>query len=203
MTMWKADLTVKVHEVETSAYWPSPAVLQFGILILHFNEQDGASLIQAMVCKEAKFFRQHLCRVIAGILYQWMCETLGQDIKVTQSSSRVKLVGGPDNRELASSSRLSSPIRDYHSILRDRRLKVIFFKVLNATRRRDPVLLMRFCWASFVMFVTASALACHRLLVSLSETYLSPVSFAPKRYAVSAWQWVHIFKKIECNYYHH
>ncbi|KAG7992925.1 hypothetical protein I3843_02G152000 [Carya illinoinensis] len=146
---------------------------------------DGASLIRAMVCKEAKFFRQHLCRVIASILYQWMCETLGQGIKVTQSSSQVRLVGGLDNRELASSSRLSLPIRDYHSILRDRRLKVIFLKVLNSTRR-DPVLLMRFCWASFVMFVTASALACHRFLVSLSETYLSPVSFAPKRYAVSS-----------------
>ncbi|KAG2723530.1 hypothetical protein I3760_02G173900 [Carya illinoinensis] len=146
---------------------------------------DGASLIRAMVCKEAKFFRQYLCRVIASILYQWMCETLGQGIKVTQSSSQVRLVGGLDNRELASSSRLSLPIRDYHSILRDRRLKVIFLKVLDSTRR-DPVLLMRFCWASFVMFVTASALACHRFLVSLSETYLSPVSFAPKRYAVSS-----------------
>lgn len=159
--------------------------MHFKILILHFNVQDGASLIQAMVSKEAKFFRQQLCTVIADILYQWMCEALGQDITITQSSSRVRFVGGPDNQELGSSSRLSTPICDYNSILRDRRLKVIFLKALNSTRR-CPVLFVRFCWASFVMFVTASALACHRILVSLSETYTGQVTVAPKRYAFSA-----------------
>lgn len=146
---------------------------------------DGASLIQAMVSKEAKFFRQQLCGVIADILYQWMCEALGQDVRITQYSSQVRLVTGPDNRELRPSSRLSTPICDYKSILRDRRLKVIFLAVLNSMRR-DPVLIVRFCWASFVMFVTASALACHRILVSLSETYIGPVPFAPRRFAVSA-----------------
>ncbi|KAK9283171.1 hypothetical protein L1049_011404 [Liquidambar formosana] len=41
--------------------------------------------------------------------------------------------------------------------------------------------MLRFCWASFVMFVTALALACHRVVVSLSEVFMGPVSFAPKR----------------------
>lgn len=180
-------MSVKIHEINAYAYWPSsaPVVLHFEILILHFNEQDGASLIQAMVSKEARFFRQQLCRVIADILYQWMCEALGQDVRITQYSSQVSLVTGPDNRELRPSSRLSTPICDYKSILRDRRLKVIFLAVLNSMRR-DPVLIVRFSWASFIMFVTASALACHRILVSLSETYIGPVPFAPKRFAVSA-----------------
>ncbi|KAE7996938.1 hypothetical protein FH972_001614 [Carpinus fangiana] len=146
---------------------------------------DGASLIQAMVSKEAKFFRQQLCTIIADILYQWMCEALGQDIAITQSSSRVRFMSGPDNRELGSSSRLSTPICDYNSILRDRRLKVIFLKALNSTRRR-PVLFVRFCWASFVMFVAASAVACHRILVSVSETYIDRVPIAPKRFAFGA-----------------
>ncbi|XP_059456102.1 uncharacterized protein LOC132186243 [Corylus avellana] len=146
---------------------------------------DGASLIQAMVSKEAKFFRQQLCTIIADILYQWMCEALGQDIAITQSSSQLRFMSGPDNRELGSSSRLSTPICDYNSILRDRRLKVIFLKALNSTRRR-PVLFARFCLASFVMFVTASAVACHRILVSLSETYIGRVPVAPKRFAFSA-----------------
>lgn len=127
---------------------------------------DGASLIRAMVSKEAKFFRQQLCRVIADILYQWMSEALGQDVTITQY-------------------RISTPICDYQSILRDRRLKVIFLTVLNSTRR-DPILTVRFSWASFVMFVTASALACHQILVSLSETYIGRVPFAPKQFAVSA-----------------
>ena len=37
------------------------------------------------------------------------------------------------------------------------------------------------------MFIAASALAFHRLLISLCKTYLGPVSFAPKRFAISAW----------------
>lgn len=177
--------SVKLYAIDTLAYRPNPVVLHFEILILHFDEQDGASLIQAMLSKEAKFFRQQLCTVIADILYQWMWGALGGDITKTQSSSWVRLVSGPDNKELFQSSRLSTQVHDYHSILRDRRLKVIFLKVLDSTRR-NPLLLVRFCWASIVLFVTASALACHRILVSLSETYLGPVSFAPKRFAVSA-----------------
>lgn len=145
-----------------------------------------------MVSKEAKFFRQQLCTVIADILYQWMCEALGQDNTITQSRSRVRFMSGPDNRELGSSSRLSTPICDYNSILRDRRLKVIFLKALNSTRRR-PILFVRFCWASFVMFVTASALACHRILVSLSETYIGRVPVAPKQFAFSAWYFIEPF----------
>jgi aarF domain-containing kinase len=95
-----------------------------------------------------------------------MSEALGQDVTITQY-------------------RISTPICDYQSILRDRRLKVIFLTVLNSTRR-DPILTVRFSWASFVMFVTASALACHQILVSLSETYIGRVPFAPKQFAVSA-----------------
>uniref|UniRef100_A0A5B7BW00 Protein kinase domain-containing protein n=1 Tax=Davidia involucrata TaxID=16924 RepID=A0A5B7BW00_DAVIN len=145
---------------------------------------DGASLVRAMVSKEAIFFRQQLCRVIADIIYQWMFEAFRRGVTITKYSSQMSLASGADNIELGSSSRLSTPICDYQSILRDRRVKVIFFKVLDSASK-DPILMLRFCWASFVMFVTALALACHRVLVSLSETYLGPVSFAPKQFAIS------------------
>lgn len=141
-------------------------------------------MIRAFVSKEASFFRQELCRVIANALYQWMCEALGRGIPVTRCSSQLRVAGGSDNRHLEPSSRLSATIYDYQSFLKDRRLKVIFSKILNPVRR-DPLLLLRLCWASFVMLVTASALACQRMLVSLSETYLGPV-LAPKRFAISA-----------------
>lgn len=154
------------------------------ILIVHLCEQDGASLIRAFVSKEASFVRQQLCRIIADALYQQMLETLGRGIPVTHYSSKLRWAGGSKSTELEPSSRLSAPIYDYQSFLRDRRLRVIFSKMLKPVRR-DPVLMLRFCWASFVMFVTASALACHQILVSLSEAYFGPV-LAPKRYAISA-----------------
>ncbi|KAL7228702.1 hypothetical protein ACSBR2_007412 [Camellia fascicularis] len=138
---------------------------------------DGAALVRAMVSKEAIIFRQQLCSVITDIIYQQMFKTFGQGTTITRYSPRVSVASGPDNQELNSSS-----IRDYQYILRDRRLKVILLKVLDSARK-DPLLMLRFFWASFVMMFTASALAFHRMLISLSETYLGPVSFPSKRYA--------------------
>lgn len=151
----------------------------------HFDKQDGASLIRAVVSKEAKFFRQQFCGVIADMLTQWILEALGQGITTTQYASHLTLDSGTDNTGSGPSSRLSVPTYDYNSMLRDRRLKVIFSNILNSARR-DPVLMLRFYWVSFIMFVTASALACHRVLVSLSEAYLGPLKIAPKRYAIGA-----------------
>ncbi|KAJ0100924.1 hypothetical protein Patl1_06133 [Pistacia atlantica] len=103
---------------------------------------DGASLIRAMVSKEASFFRQQISRVIANILYQWMIESLGSRVSVTQNNSQLTLAHGADNGDLGSSSTLSTPNYDYQSFLRDKRLKVIFLKVLDPVRR-DPVLMLR------------------------------------------------------------
>ncbi|GFY84554.1 rhomboid protein-like protein [Actinidia rufa] len=72
---------------------------------------DGASLMRAMVSKEAILFRQRLCRVIADILYQWMVKASGQDTIITRYSSWVSLESWPEYRELFS---------DCQRILRDR-----------------------------------------------------------------------------------
>lgn len=141
-------------------------------------------MIRAVVSKEAKFFRQQLCGVIADMLCQWILETLGGGV-TAQNGSRMALNSGTASRDLGPSSRLSTPMYDYHSILRDRRLRVIFSSKLNSARR-DRILMLRFYWVSFVMFVTASALACHRALVFLSEAYLGPLKIAPRRYAIGA-----------------
>ncbi|KAK6228173.1 hypothetical protein SCA6_000513 [Theobroma cacao] len=145
---------------------------------------DGASLVRAVVSKEAKVFRFQLCRIIADILCQWMFESLGQIVPASQYSYHLRLAGGPENRELGPSSRLFTPTYDYQSLLKDRRLKVIFFKILNSARK-EPALMLRFYWTSFVMFIAASALAFHRLLISLSEAHLGTLPFAPKRFAMS------------------
>ncbi|KAG4397781.1 hypothetical protein GLYMA_10G212000v4 [Glycine max] len=145
---------------------------------------DGASLIKAMVSKEGEFFREQLCKIIVGILYQWMIKLFGQGITITQYS-RMVLANGPSSKESGLSPRSSLPTYDYNSIFRDRRLRVIFSKVLKSASR-DKILMLRFSWASLKIIITASTLACHQLVVSLSEAYLSKIFDAPKRYAVSA-----------------
>ncbi|KAB2598081.1 aarF domain-containing protein kinase [Pyrus ussuriensis x Pyrus communis] len=142
---------------------------------------DGASLVQAMVSKEAKVYRQQFCRVIADVLYQWMYAANGRGITKTQYSSDLKMAGGPENRERGPSSR--APIYDYRAIYRDRRLRVIVSNVLNSARK-NPILMLRLYWTSFIMFATAFALACHRALLSFAEDHLGPISFAPKQYAI-------------------
>lgn len=131
--------------------------------------QDGASLFRAMVSEEANVFRQHFCRVLADVLYQWMSKALG---KATKFSSDVQLATG-------------TAIYDFKLILRDQRLKVIFFNALSSARK-DPILMLRSFFSLCVIFVKASALACHRVLVSFSETYLDRLSFAPRKFAMGA-----------------
>jgi hypothetical protein len=106
-------------------------------------------------------------------------------IMATRYGSQVRLTSEADNRELSTSSRLTVPVYDYQSIIRDRRLKVIFSRILDSARK-DPVLMLKFYWTTFVMVVTASVRACHRVLVSLSEATLAPSRFLP-RVAISAW----------------
>ncbi|XP_031105219.1 uncharacterized protein LOC116010097 [Ipomoea triloba] len=130
---------------------------------------DGASLFRAMVSEEANVFRQHFCRVLADVLYQWMSKALG---KATKFSSDVQLATG-------------TAIYDFKLILRDQRLKVIFFNALSSARK-DPILMLRSFFSLCVIFVKASALACHRVLVSFSETYLDHLSFASRKFAMGA-----------------
>ena len=68
---------------------------------MHFNEQDGAALIRTMVSKEATFFRQQLCTVVADIIYLWMCEAFGQSTSITQYNSQVILASELNKKELS------------------------------------------------------------------------------------------------------
>lgn len=141
---------------------------------------DGASLVRAFISKEAKFFRQHLCRIVADILSQWIFEALGSNV----ISSQMQLTGAP-NVMLGSSSAVFSRDYDCNSTLRDRRLKLILFKVLGSARK-SPILMMRFLCSSSLIFIKASAVACHRFLVCLSMAYLDRASLAPREVVVGA-----------------
>ncbi|KAJ4972343.1 hypothetical protein NE237_005442 [Protea cynaroides] len=147
---------------------------------------DGASLVRAMVSKEAIFFRQQITRALADVIYQWLNKILEWSYTGGQYNSGTRYASGPQGKDVSPSSVLPGTTYDYRSILRDRRLKVILNKILVSVRKH-PVLMLRLCWASLVIFVSASALACHRILVCWSETDLGFVSFAPRRFALSGW----------------
>lgn len=154
-----------------------------GNLSWHLDEQNGASLIQAMVSKEAKLFRQQLCRIVADIICQWAFKTLGQGTRATELGT-VRMEIASDRRGRSSSQFTTGQI-DYNSILNDRRVKLLFSKVLKSASTK-PILMLKFYWTSFIIFATASAMAFHRIVVSLSEAYLGPISLAPKQYAVTS-----------------
>lgn len=96
----------------------------------------------------------------------------------------MQLTGAP-NVMLGSSSAVFSRDYDCNSTLRDRRLKLILFKVLGSARK-SPILMMRFLCSSSLIFIKASAVACHRFLVCLSMAYLDRASLAPREVVVGA-----------------
>ncbi|XP_073140890.1 uncharacterized protein [Henckelia pumila] len=145
---------------------------------------DGTSLIRAAVSKEANPFRQQFCMALADTIYKWMCQALAKRFNLSRLSSTVMVASEAKYRRIGSSTRLTSPSSEYESILRDRRLRVIFSKALHSARK-DRMLMLKFCWSSFVMFFVASALACHRVFVSLSEAYMGPSSYSSKQIAMA------------------
>ncbi|KAL9165420.1 hypothetical protein ABFS82_06G169700 [Erythranthe guttata] len=130
---------------------------------------DGSSLVRALVSNEASSYRQQLGKVVADILHRSMCEALGKAL----------------NLAIAKTPQVSSTENEYESILRDRRIRVIFFKSLNSVKK-NPMLLFRFCCASFALFFVASAVACHRVSIAIAEAYLDRLSYNSKKIAVAA-----------------
>ncbi|XP_073037404.1 uncharacterized protein [Primulina eburnea] len=144
---------------------------------------DGTSLIRAAVSKEASPFHRQFCMALADTIYKWMCQALVKHFNLSRLSSIVMVASEPKYRSIGSSTRLTSPSSEYESILRDRRLRVIFSKATYSARK-DRILMLKFCWSSFVLFFVASALACHRVFVSLSEAYMGPSSYPSKQIAM-------------------
>lgn len=139
-------------------------------------------MIQAAVSKEASPFRQQFCMALADTVYKWMCQALVKCFNLSRLSSVLTVASEAKYRRIGS-TRLTSPSSEYESILRDRRIKVIFSKAIYSARK-DRILMLKFCWSSFVMFFVASALACHRVFVSLSEAYVGPSSYPSKQIAM-------------------
>uniref|UniRef100_A0A7N0V8P3 Protein kinase domain-containing protein n=1 Tax=Kalanchoe fedtschenkoi TaxID=63787 RepID=A0A7N0V8P3_KALFE len=144
---------------------------------------DGASLIRAVVSKEAAPYRQHFSKVIADVLYQWTIKRFSSGLAASQYAPLTRLSDELNRIQAMLSYKQSMPVQDYALILRDRRIKVIVSRILNSAKT-DPLLMIRLCWVSFIMLATASALASHRVLMTLSEASIGKVPVSPKRVAV-------------------
>ncbi|KAG6416155.1 hypothetical protein SASPL_123579 [Salvia splendens] len=131
---------------------------------------DGASLIRALVSKEAISFRQELCQVVADILYKWISGAMEKGLNIPKGSSPF--------------TDASSTNDEYKSVFTDRRLRVIFSKCYNSARK-DPLLVLRFCYASLSMLFMASAMACRRVLAALIRAYLSRASYNWKQISIA------------------
>lgn len=145
---------------------------------------DGASLIRSMISKEAILFREQVSMALADVLYQWMSQCLEKSDAISHSKSRINMVDGLPHNQKGPSSEVSFSLYDYHSVIKDRRLKLIFYKALDSARRQ-PFLMLRFCAASLVMFLSAFTVACHRMLVTWSEKCIASMSFSPRIVAFS------------------
>ena len=134
--------------------------------VLCFNKQNGTSLIRTFISKEAHAIRQKLCTMVADTLYQWMVGISGVN--------SLKFISLPDPPP---SSGTNITVKDFKSLIEDKRVRVILRKILESTKS-DRVLTLKFGLTSFVMFLTASALACHRFVISVSEGYVNYLSLS-------------------------
>lgn len=134
-----------------------------------------------MVSKDATFFRQHLSWALADIMCHWMIKAVGWNEALGQHDHQVLVVKGQQERKMDLPPAPSTPV--LQKVLSDRRMKVIFHKVLHDVRG-DPILMLRLCWSSFAISVTAAALAFSRFLVYCLGSLFASVSFVPRRVAV-------------------
>ncbi|XP_068652583.1 uncharacterized protein [Aristolochia californica] len=142
---------------------------------------DPASLIRSLISKEALSYRKYIRGALAGMLYQRMVQTVDRNKTSPPCDSPLQTYS-IGYRGARPSSESTAPL--YWDVFRDRRLKVIFSRVLNALRK-DPILMFRFACTSFVVLISALAMSCHQFVVSWSEMYITNLSFPPRRYALN------------------
>lgn len=141
---------------------------------------NGTSLVRAVVSKEAVPYRQHFTKVISNIMYHWTIKKLASALASFQYAPLKSLSDELNYIQAKSLDKQPIPLESYASTLSDRRLKVIVSKILKSSRT-DTMLMFRLGWISFLMLATASALASHRVLMTLAEASIGKVSLSPSQ----------------------
>ncbi|KAJ3672129.1 hypothetical protein LUZ60_006850 [Juncus effusus] len=128
---------------------------------------EGKSLARSFISKDSLFFRQFLIKNFADAIYQFIIK-----------KSNGKFI----NKTLL--NKQTESLSTLNVTLKDRRLKVIFFKFLNDLKT-NPFLAVRFTAVLFTVFCYSVGKAMHQFVVDLSEVYLTDFSFGSKQQMVS------------------
>lgn len=157
--------------------------------IVSYIEQDPASLVRSMASKDAAYFRQHVSWTLADVMFKWMTE-MRASTKSRHGVTSVKMQQQQGMEIETETETKTCPPSAASGLalwtaLRDRRMKVIFLKVLNGIRS-DPILMLRFGWTSLTILLTASMLALWQSLAYWSEECLTSISCVlPKQFVIS------------------
>lgn len=138
-------------------------------------------MARAFISKDAITFRRYLSAALTDTFVQRMTKAITvNEGEIDQYSQHMMLEGEKTERNLRSSSALSVSL--LQAAIVDRRLKVIFYKILNDLRQ-DSILMLRVCWSLSKILVTVAALVMYRFLVYWFNAYVK--SLVSRRIAVS------------------
>ncbi|KAF0933476.1 hypothetical protein E2562_018569 [Oryza meyeriana var. granulata] len=131
---------------------------------------NAKSLARDLISKDASVFRVLLSRVLADVIYQWMVKVTGFQ-RAGQLEHHPRMTTGKNDEDLGMSKEASALVT-FQTAVRDRRLKVIFFKFVRDIRE-DPILMVRVSWNMLAISVISAAIGVHRFVVFLSEEFLT------------------------------
>ncbi|PKA53396.1 putative aarF domain-containing protein kinase [Apostasia shenzhenica] len=134
---------------------------------------DTVSLTEAMISKDAWLFRRYIGLALADAIYRRAI--------LTENGSQVYEMEGKQTRNIGSTSPASTHL---HSIMQDRRLRVIFYRKFKEVSRH-PLLMLRASWSCFTVFVMALAITLNRFVANFFDAFFNSIKFVPGRIAVS------------------
>nr|CAB3451416.1 unnamed protein product [Digitaria exilis] len=142
---------------------------------------NAKSLARDLISRDALMFRVLLRNVIADVVCQWMLKVTGFK-RAAESGIQTPMATAKHEGHLMPSEEESSTLMALQAAVRDRRMQVIFSKLVRELRE-DPVLMVRVGWSVIVVSVTSAAVGLHRFLVFLSKKYLQklPTPVPPPR----------------------
>ncbi|XP_020590211.1 uncharacterized protein LOC110031371 isoform X2 [Phalaenopsis equestris] len=137
---------------------------------------DAVSLCRVMISKDAILFRQHISLILADVIYAWMNKTICGDDEPWSQYKGQKI-------KTEAAAKITG-VSNFYAIMRDRRLKVIFYRMMRQVRSH-PVLMLRSCWSCFTIAFMALLISLSRFIASCSQSFFNSLAFVPRRIALS------------------
>lgn len=135
---------------------------------------DPVSLTRAVISKNAITFRRHASVVLADVICRRLLKAcIGDDASSRYTGLLLEVEGQVK----------TSYDSQFYTIMRDHRLRLIFYRLLGQVRRH-PVLMVRACWSCFTIAAMALVISLPRFIAYCSLSFVSSLSFLPRKIAV-------------------